>query len=54
MDGNDVQDDGFITQKAVEDTISDKCRTKHFNTRRGSREKLVEKVAIVFVFNYYE
>ena len=54
MDGNDVQDDGFITQKAVEDTISDKCRTKNFNTRRGSREKLVEKVAIVFVFNYYE
>ena len=53
MDGYDIQNDGCITQKAVEDTISDKCRTKNFNTRGGSREKLVEKVAIVFVFVFF-
>ena len=49
MDGNDVQNDGCIRQKAVEDTISDKRRTKIFNIRRGSREKLVKKVANVFL-----
>ena len=48
MDGYDIQNDSCITQKAVEDTISDKCRKKIFNFRRGSREKLVKKVANVF------
>ena len=48
MDGYDVQNDGGITQKAVEDTINDKCRTKLSNIRRGSIEKLVENVANVF------
>ena len=48
MDGNDVQNYGCITQKAVEDTISDKYRTKIFNIRRGSKEKLVQMVANVF------
>ena len=52
MDGNDVQNDGCITQKAVEDTISDKCWTKIFNIRRGSREKLVKKVANVFLHDF--
>ena len=51
MDGYDVQNDGCITQKAVEDTIGDKCRTKIFNFRRGSREKLVKKVANVFRYD---
>ena len=38
-----------FSNKAVEDTISDKCRTKIFNIRRGSREKLVKKVVNVFL-----
>ena len=44
MDGNNVQKDVCIRQKAVEDTISDKYRTKIFNIRRGSIERLVENV----------
>ena len=48
MDGYDIQNDSCIRQKAVEDTISDKCRTKIFNFRRGSREKLVKKVPNIF------
>ena len=48
MYGNNVQNDGCIRQKAVEDTKSDKCRTKTSNIRRGSRERLVENVANVF------
>ena len=47
MDGNDVQNDGCIGQTAVEDTISDKCRTKISNIRRGSIERPVENVANV-------
>ena len=57
MDGNDVQNDGCIRQKAVEDTISDECRTKIVNIRGGSKEKLFENIANVFryeswVLNY--
>ena len=42
------QSQAYNTIEAVEDTISDKCRTKIFNIRRGSREKLFEIVANVF------
>ena len=48
MDGNDVRNDGYIRQKAVEDTISDECRTKIVNIRGGSKEKFFENVANVF------
>ena len=48
MDGNDVQNDGYRTQKGVEDTISDECWTKIVNIRGGSKEKLFENVAKVF------
>ena len=37
MDGNDVQNDGCIRQKSVEDTISDKHQTKIFNIQRKAR-----------------
>ena len=48
MDGYDVQNDVCITQKAVEDTISNKCRTKIFKIQRGSERRFVEMVANVF------
>ena len=43
-----LKKDVCIRQKAVENTISDKYRTKIFNICRGFIERLVENVAKVF------